>query len=397
MMPIKLPVLSQISIAHFTSHLHMMTIPALLPLLPQTLGVGFIEIGAAISLFNIVSALVQAPLGFAADRFGPHRILFAGLLLGSLSFLALSFFPTYTGLLLAMGFAGAANGVYHPCDYAILSRSVQESRMGRAFSIHGFAGFAGSAVAPAVLTTLAVFFSIRLAVAVSALIGFLTAAQLLLPNPASNLSIIEKKEDTPGKNSRIGLSAVWLPIAVLTLLYVLLNLSGTSIERFSVSALIQGYGATLPVANIALTFYLTCNAFGVLAGGILADKTKRHGYVAALAYGIAACLVAMVATLELPSALLAIIFAVIGLLTGIIVPSRDMLVRAASPKGAEGKVFGIVSTGFNVGSALGPLLCGYFLDNALAPMVFWAAVAFMLLTVALTVTQERVAGNRRAK
>ena len=154
----KLPrftLLSQVSGAHLASHLHIMTLPAMLPLLPDLLGVGFVELGLALSVFNVVSALVQAPLGFAVDRFGARRMLTFGLLLGSLSFLSLSLTSSYAWLLVAMGMAGFANGIHHPADYALLSKGIDETRIGRAFSIHTFAGYLGGAIAPGLLLGIA--------------------------------------------------------------------------------------------------------------------------------------------------------------------------------------------------------------------------------------------------
>lgn len=49
--------LAQVSTAHLVSHLYIMAVPAPLPLLPSTMQVGFVELGIAIGLFNIVSAL----------------------------------------------------------------------------------------------------------------------------------------------------------------------------------------------------------------------------------------------------------------------------------------------------------------------------------------------------
>src|SRR5690606_35396854 len=135
--------LPQVSAAHLVSHFHIMTIPALLPLLPAALGVGFVELGFALSLFNVISALVQAPLGFAVDRFGARRMLLWGLGLGSASLLSLAIAPSYSWLLVVMALAGVANGVYHPADYALLSRGIEPERMGRAFSIHTFSGYFG--------------------------------------------------------------------------------------------------------------------------------------------------------------------------------------------------------------------------------------------------------------
>ncbi len=76
----RIPLLTQVSGAHLVSHLHLMALPAVLPLLPGQLGVGYVELGLALSIFNVVSSLVQAPLGFAVDRFGARRVLTFGLL-----------------------------------------------------------------------------------------------------------------------------------------------------------------------------------------------------------------------------------------------------------------------------------------------------------------------------
>jgi MFS family permease len=71
-----------------------------------------------------------------------------------------------------------------------------------------------------------------------------------------------------------------------------------------------------------------------------------------------------------------------------IMPSRDMLVRAACPPGAEGRVFGIVTTGFNIGGAVGPMLFGWIMDRNEPRWVFGGTVVFMLLTVTMALAGE---------
>jgi len=95
--------LPQVSMAHLVSHFHIMAVPAMFPILPEFLGVGYLELGFAFSLFNIVSTLTQAPMGFVVDHYGPRPMLIGGMTLGSLSFLLVALFPSYLWLLVTMG------------------------------------------------------------------------------------------------------------------------------------------------------------------------------------------------------------------------------------------------------------------------------------------------------
>ena len=82
-------------------------------------------------------------------------MLIAGLILGGFAFASMALTGSYAWLIIAALLAGLANCVYHPANYAILNDSISEDRIGRAFSIHTFAGFAGGAIAPPLLLGLA--------------------------------------------------------------------------------------------------------------------------------------------------------------------------------------------------------------------------------------------------
>jgi MFS family permease len=176
---------------------------------------------------------------------------------------------------------------------------------------------------------------------------------------------------------------------VLTVFFLLLGLSVSGISNFGVVALMAGYAAPLTLANTALTGFLGAAALGVLAGGLLADRTRRHEQVAAAAFGITAIVVAFIATTTPAPATLVAALTLAGFLSGVIAPSRDMMVRNAAPPGASGRVFGIVSTGFNIGGIISPLLFGWIMDQAMPRWVFGASAVFMLLTVALTLQTDR--------
>ncbi len=278
--------LGQISLAHLVSHVHIMTLPALLPLLPGHFGRSFLEIGFALTLFNLVSLMVQTPMGFACDRLGARRVLVAGLVVGGLSFVLLALQPTYPVLLVAMAAAGLANGVYHPADYALLSAGVDGKRMGRAFSLHTFAGYLGTAMSPPLLLGVAALTNVGAAFAVAGALGLGVAAVLLLmPAGASRVAPPAADAAADGRpampDRRRLVSAT---VLVLMLMFVLLNLSTGGIQSFSVSALVMDYGVPLSAANTALTVFLFMSAAGVLVGGTLADRTSRHGFVASGAF-----------------------------------------------------------------------------------------------------------------
>jgi len=183
-------------------------------------------------------------------------------------------------------------------------------------------------------------------------------------------------------------------LGMLTVLFVLLSLSTGAMDKFSTAALMQGQGSSIARANLALSVFLFANAFGILSSGVLADKTRHHELVAASAFAIAAILTTIVATGTLNGIALTIAFGWIGFLTGVITPSRDMLVRAAAPKGSEGKAFGIVSTGTNIGGTIGPIVFGWLLDQGHPNAIFWTSVAFMGITVAFTLMQELILGRK---
>jgi MFS family permease len=134
------------------------------------------------------------------------------------------------------------------------------------------------------------------------------------------------------------------------------------------------------MASAGLTAFLTGSAAGVLLGGGLADRTSRHGLVAGAGFAAAALCTLAVALLPLPGIVLVLLLGVSGICSGICMPSRDMMVRAAAPPGQAGAAFGIVSTGFNIGGMVAPPLFGWLMDSGNPNAVFLLGAVFMVVT-----------------
>lgn len=376
--------LGAISVAHWVSHFHIFALPMLFPFLKQQLNVGYIELGFALTVFAVSSGLTQAPIGYLADHIGARKILLIGLCLGGASLIALGLHLSYSWLIVSAALLGLANSVYHPANYAILSAHMNAARMGRAFSIHTFAGFLGGAVAPAVMAGLVAVVGGHGALIAVGAIGPLVALFILVVGiPDASATDRSTGAGAPKQ------SVITPALAVLTMFFLLLSLSNAGISNFGVVALMSGYGATFSAANLALTAYLGASAAGVLAGGILADHTERHGQVAAACFAVNAAILLVVAAMNFPQLLLIGLMGLAGFLSGVIAPSRDMMVRDAAPAGAAGRAFGLVSTGFNIGGIISPLLFGWIMDQNLPRWVFGGSVVFMVLTVILALATER--------
>ncbi|MSP33157.1 MAG: MFS transporter [Pseudolabrys sp.] len=379
-----------VSAAHFVSHYYILILAPLLPFVRTEYGVSYTEIGLALAAFNIVSAALQTPAGFLVDWLGARVLLIVALLIGAGAFVIAGLVDSFWVMVAMFAVAGIGNAVYHPADYSLLSHHVPSKRMGQAYSIHTFAGMMGSAVAPASLLMMQNVWGWRGAFIGAGILGIAVAAILLMVRDnapvAATAAAPRVGTDKSAAGWRLLMSA---PILLNLLFFALIALMSGGLFNYSVVALGALYGTPVAVANGALSSLLLLSAIGVLIGGLVVVRTSRHALVATLGLGAIALTTALIANVDLGTLPLIAVMTICGLFYGVIMPSRDMIVRDVTPPGSFGKVFGFVTTGFNIGGIVSPLIFGAIMDHGSPRLVFLGIAAFSLIAIVTVVTLPR--------
>lgn len=393
-------ILGLIGAGHFMSHFYFLTLPPLFPLLREAFGVTYTELGLMMTALYAASGLAQVPVGFLVDRFGARVVLSVGLAVIAVGFGLAGVAPTYRAMIACVMIAGLGHSVFHPADYAILNASISPGRIGRAFSLHTFAGHLGSAIAPATMIFLAALVSWRAALVLAGIVGLAVLAVLstqwgglqedALPRKAKGKEV-DKAPEQPGLPLLLS-----KPIVLFFLFFATLSMASTGVQAFSIAALVTLHQTPVAAASMALTAYLFSSAAGILVGGQISDRMERHDLLAAAVFVLTAILAIVLATVDLGVAALVGVMVAMGLGQGIIRPARDMMVRAVAPKGSAGKVFGFVSAGISAGSAIAPIPFGLILDSGRPEWVFYLMAIFMLVALVTVLVPKTAPQPARA-
>jgi MFS transporter, FSR family, fosmidomycin resistance protein len=383
-------VIGLVGVAHGVSHFFHLILAPLFPWLKEAFGLSYAELGLLMTVFFVVSGIGQALAGFVVDRVGARAVLFSGIGFLGVSALVLSQANSYPMLLAGSMLAGVGNSVFHPADFTLLNKRVSTPRLGHAFSVHGISGNLGWAAAPVFLTAMAGLFDWRTALLAAALIPFAVLALLfvhrdLLRTDEVSAAVVAPKKGDAGDAHILAfmrLPAVWLCFAFFFITAMALG----GIQSFSSQSLRELYGMSLTSATAGYTAYMLASAAGMVWGGFLASKASRHDRTIAIAFAAAGLFALVVAAGIVPPLVAVALMGAIGFGAGVAGPSRDLLIRAAAPKNATGRVYGVVYSGLDIGLAAGPVLFGALMDAGHPSWVFVGIGIFQCLAILTAVS-----------
>lgn len=394
-------VIGLVGLAHGVSHFFHLILAPLFPWLKEAFSLSYAELGFLMTAFFIVSGVGQALAGFVVDRIGPRAVLFFGMGCLAVSALVLSIAQNYSMLLIGSMMAGLGNSVFHPSDFTLLNKQVSAPRLGHAFSVHGISGNLGWAAAPVFLTSIALLADWRTALFAAALIPGVVLILLVwyrnllrVDEVKASVASSERQETANGSVlDFMRLPSVWM---CFTFFFITAMALG-GIQSFSSPGLREIYGMSLAFASVGFTAYMLASAGGMVWGGFIAARASRHDRTIAIAFALAGCMALLIATGMVSGWMAIVLMGAIGFGAGVAGPSRDLLIRAAAPKNATGRVYGVVYSGLDIGLAASPLLFGALMDANHPKYVFVGIGLFQMLAIATAVGVGSNTAKKAAK
>jgi MFS family permease len=382
-------VIGLVASAHAISHFFQLVLAPLFPMMSESLGVSYSALGAVMMVFYAVSAVLQPVAGFVVDRVGGRAVLLGGVALMGLGVALMSFAGGPVALAFGALAMGAGNSVFHPADFSILNGRVSQPRLPYAFSAHGIAGQFGFALAPLFSAAIASAYGWRTALLAAAVVGAAVLAVMLVNSRLLHAAPAPQRRQPVAQDVRVLFS---LPVLVCFAFFTVWGAAYVGLASFGVTAMQLQFGLTTALASSAISAYMLANAGGMLVGAMVAARVLRRDLVAVSGLVVAALCVLPIASGVVGAAALPALLAMTGFFAGITYPSRDLIVREATPPGAAGRVYGFVYSGIDVGSFAMPVFYGMLIDAGSPQGVFYVIFSCMALSVATVLQLRRRAG-----
>jgi MFS family permease len=287
--------------------------------------------------------------------------------------------------MLTAALAGLANATFHPVDFTILNQRVSAPRLGYAFSAHGLTGNLGWAAAPVFLTGIAALTHWRTAYLAAAVLYVAILVLLAVYRKDLHTRVVRHEPGASGPHGGVlgflRLSVVWWCFGF----FMLSTMTLAVVQNFSVSILRAQYGVSLEAATFTLSAYMLSGAVGMFIGGVVAARTHRSDQVVAGAMLAGALLLGLCGLGWLGATATMAVLALTGFAIGIGGPSRDMMIKRATPVGATGRVYGMVYSGLDVGFAIAPVVFGVWMDRGMYGATLLGAAFVLMLSVGAAV------------
>ena len=264
---------------HLLNDLMQSLIPASYPILKESYGLNFVQIGIITLTFQIAGALLQPIIGMATDRYPAPYSPVVGMIFTLSGLVNLAFAETYEMILISVALIGIGSSIFHP-EATRMARYAAGRKQGLAQGIFQVGGQAGGALGPVFAALIIVpWGQPSLAwFAVLALIAMLVLIWIGSKQRKMSAEFLKVQEDRHSEFE----GPVHPPIiigvglGVLVFLMFIKNFYSESFRSFYTFYLIEHFELSIPASQMMLFVFLFAAAGGVLIGGIIGDRIGRY-------------------------------------------------------------------------------------------------------------------------
>ena len=272
-----LMVLLMVSMGHLLNDMFQAVIPSLYPMLKESLGLSFMQIGAITLTNQVTSSLLQPMVGYWSDRHPRPYGLAVGMCFTLTGLLLLSVADRFVFVLVAVAFVGIGSSVLHP-ESSKVARLASGGAKGMAQSVFQIGGNVGRALGPVAVALVVVphgqgnvrWFALLAVVAIWLLarIGVWYKEQIEKFGRASSKYDMENERKVSRRQTVVAL-------LVLLLLMFSKDFYTANIQNFLTFYMIEKFGLSIMASQYVLFAFLVSTAVGLLVGGAVGDRYGR--------------------------------------------------------------------------------------------------------------------------
>lgn len=277
-------VLLMVSLGHLLNDMFQSVIPSIYPMIKESLGLSFVQVGAITLTNQITSSLLQPLVGYYSDKHPRPYGLVVGMCFTLTGLLLLSVANSFPAVLLSVAFVGVGSSVLHP-ESSKVARLASGGAKGMAQSIFQIGGNVGRAFGPVAVALIVVphgqgsirWFALLAVVAVWVLsrIGRWYQKQLakqaakVVPNAGRNEVMLQENKNNLTRRQIV------IALVVLLVLMFSKDFYTANIQSYLTFYMIDKFGLSVGASQYVLFAFLVSTAIGLLIGGEVGDRYGR--------------------------------------------------------------------------------------------------------------------------
>ena len=276
-------VILSLSFCHLLNDLMQSLVPALYPILKNSYGLSFGQVGLITLAFQFTASMLQPVVGLYTDRRPRPYSLTVGIGLTLVGLLLMSRASTYPAILFAATLIGMGSAIFHP-EASRVARMAAGGRYGLAQSLFQVGGNIGSASGPLLAAFVVVphgqssiaWFSASALIAIFVLLQVGSwYAHRITARPGPRIPAAAVVSATAPRKSALPRRKVIQAVAILVALLFSKNVYSASLSSYYTFYLIETFHLSIQTAQFYLVAFLVGIVAGTIAGGAVGDRVGR--------------------------------------------------------------------------------------------------------------------------